>query len=133
LSNPETAPKLDWAYYKARVPVAGMVDRFQKEYDGLKIAYPVDTISAQIDAQTEEVKKEISEFKKTSEQRIGAYAAQIAALEAMLPYDQMTMEDFADAHPELALDPLNKPTFWPHTPEEQLDYEGDKDLPDEHH
>jgi F-type H+-transporting ATPase subunit d len=32
------------------------------------------------------------------------------------------MEDFKDAHPDLALDPLNKPTLWPHTPEEQLDY-----------
>lgn len=38
----------------------------------------------------------------------------------MLPYDQMTMEDFKDALPELAVDPINKPTFWPHTPEEQL-------------
>lgn len=34
----------------------------------------------------------------------------------------MTMEDFYDAHPDLALDPIKKPTFWPHTPEEQLDY-----------
>jgi hypothetical protein len=25
-----------------------------------------------------------------------------------------------------ALDPLNKPTFWPHTPEEQLDYDDSK-------
>jgi hypothetical protein len=25
-----------------------------------------------------------------------------------------------------ALDPLNKPTYWPHTPEEQLDYSDPK-------
>lgn len=31
----------------------------------------------------------------------------------------MTMEDFAEAHPELALDPLNNPTIYPHTPEFQ--------------
>lgn len=34
----------------------------------------------------------------------------------------MTMEDFRDAHPDIAIDPLNKPTFWPHNAEEQLDY-----------
>lgn len=33
----------------------------------------------------------------------------------------MTMEDYADAFPDQALNP-NRPTFWPHNPEEQLDY-----------
>lgn len=34
----------------------------------------------------------------------------------------MTLEDVKDMFPDQALDPLNKPTFWPHNPEEQLDY-----------
>lgn len=34
----------------------------------------------------------------------------------------MTMEDVRDSYPDLALDPLNKPTFWPHTPDEQDGY-----------
>lgn len=38
------------------------------------------------------------------------------------------MEDFREAYPDDALDPINRPTFWPHTPEEQLDYV-DKDAP----
>lgn len=29
------------------------------------------------------------------------------------------MEDFKDAHPDLALDPLNRPTIFPHFPEYQ--------------
>ncbi len=33
----------------------------------------------------------------------------------------MTMDDFKDAFPELALDPINRPTMWPHTPEEQIE------------
>lgn len=44
-------------------------------------------------------------------------------LKALLPYESMTLEDFHDAHPDLALDAVNKPTFWPHTPEEQLGYQ----------
>ena len=31
----------------------------------------------------------------------------------------MTMEDFKDAYPDIALDPLNKPTIYPHEPELQ--------------
>lgn len=34
----------------------------------------------------------------------------------------MTMEDVYDAYPDQALDSLNKPTFWPHTPDEQEGY-----------
>jgi F-type H+-transporting ATPase subunit d len=34
----------------------------------------------------------------------------------------MTMEDFRDAYPNDALDPINRPTFWPHNPEEQVDH-----------
>lgn len=32
------------------------------------------------------------------------------------------MEDFRESYPDVAIDPINKPTFWPHTPEEQPDY-----------
>lgn len=46
----------------------------------------------------------------------------MAHLASLIPFDQMTMEDFRDAYPEIAFDPLNKPTFWPHNPEDQPDY-----------
>lgn len=42
------------------------------------------------------------------------------------------MEDYKDAFPEEALDPINKPTFWPHAPEDQIGYAGDKDEPAHH-
>lgn len=32
------------------------------------------------------------------------------------------MEDFKDSFPELALDPLKRPTLWPHFPEDQVGY-----------
>lgn len=54
------------------------------------------------------------------------YKKQLAYIESLIPYDQMTMEDFRDAHPDKALDPINKPTFWPHNPEEQLDYQDEQ-------
>lgn len=56
------------------------------------------------------------------------YKKQLAHLASLLPFDQMTMEDFRDSYPDIALDPINKPTFWPHEPEDQLDYV-DKEQP----
>lgn len=70
MANPENPPAIDWAYYKARVPVAGMVDDFQKQYSALTIPYPPDTLSAQVDAQEKEVKADIDKYKTESNARI---------------------------------------------------------------
>lgn len=44
-----------------------------------------------------------------------SYKKQLAVIAAMIPYDQMTMEDAYDAFPPgERFDPLNNPTFWPH-------------------
>jgi F-type H+-transporting ATPase subunit d len=50
MANPEAAPKIDWSYYKSRVAVPGMVDNFQKQYEALKIPYPADTVTPQVEA-----------------------------------------------------------------------------------
>uniref|UniRef100_A0A6B2E5X2 ATP synthase subunit d, mitochondrial n=1 Tax=Phlebotomus kandelakii TaxID=1109342 RepID=A0A6B2E5X2_9DIPT len=127
-ANPETPPTIDWTRYKQAIPVAGLVDNFQKQYEALKVPYPEDTFSTEVDKQEQEVKREIAAFKQQSEERIAEYQKEIAHLKSLLPFDQMTMEDFKDAYPDLAIDPLNKPTFWPHNPEEQLGYKP-KDAP----
>lgn len=62
MANPPEPPKINWALYKNAVPVPGMVDNFQKQYESLKVPYPADTQSAQIDAQWAEVKKAIDAF-----------------------------------------------------------------------
>ena len=122
LANPPEPPKINWAVYKNAVPVAGMVDNFQKQYEALKIPYPADTLTSQVDAQWNEIKKTIDAFCAESNNNIANFQKQIGEIQALLPYSQMTMEDYRDAYPEDALDPINKPTFWPHTPDEQLDY-----------
>lgn len=121
-ANPESSPKIDWAFYKSRVAVPGLVDNFQKSYEALKVAYPKDNLSASVDNQAKEVKSEIEQFKQASKSRIVSHQEAIDHLKSLLPFDQMTMEDYREAYPDLALDPINRPTFWPHTPEEQLDY-----------
>jgi len=51
VANPETAPKIDWAAYKSKIGVAGLVDNFQKQYDAFKIPYPADKLTADVNAQ----------------------------------------------------------------------------------
>lgn len=123
MANPESAPKIDWEYYKAHIPLQGMVDDFRKKYEALNIPYPSDNVTPQIEQQEREALKEVQGFIKQSNTRIAGYETEVARLKSLLPFEQMTMEDFKDAYPDLALDPLNKPTFWPHTPEEQLDFD----------
>ncbi|XP_063535711.1 ATP synthase subunit d, mitochondrial [Cydia strobilella] len=122
LANPPEPPKINWALYKQTVPIPGMVDNFQKQYDALKIPYPADTLTTKVDAQWAEVKKAVEAFVAASNVNIANYQKEINETKALLPYDQMTMEDYKDAFPQDAIDPINKPTFWPHNPEEQLDY-----------
>lgn len=121
-ANPEQAPKINWAAYKNKIPNAALVDSFQKSYESLKVPYPADTVSAEVDKLRQQVSTEIAKFKKESDVRITEYKTEIDRIKALLPYGQMTMEDYAEAHPDQALDPLNKPTFWPHDEDIQPGY-----------
>lgn len=107
-----------------------MVDNFQKQYEALKVPYPADSLTASVEAQKSAIQKEIENFISASKGRIGDHEKSIAHLNSLLPFNQMTMEDFRDAFPEQALDPINRPTFWPHTAEEQLE---NQPKPGEHH
>ena len=52
IALPDTLPAIDFTSYKAKVPVAGMVDEFEKQYKALaaSIPYPANTYDAEIDA-----------------------------------------------------------------------------------
>lgn len=133
LANPEQSPKIDWSVYKNKIPNAALVETFQKQYEALKVPYPVDNLSAEVDKLRSQVTSEIAKFKNESQARIATSKAEIDRVQGLLPYNQMTLEDFRDAHPDLALDPINKPTYWPHDPEIQPDYVDPNEKPDEHH
>ncbi|GJQ68399.1 ATPsyn-d [Trypoxylus dichotomus] len=132
-SLPEAPPKIDWTFYKSKIPAASMVAEFEKQYNALSIPYPPDTVSSQIDAQASEIKKDIEKFKVESNARIEEYKKQLTHIASLIPYDQMTMEDFRESYPNIALDSTTKPTFWPHNPEEQLDYQPQNEpVPEKH-
>lgn len=70
MAFPEKPPAIDWALYKKHVPIPGMVDTFQKQYEALKVPFPADTVTSKIVEQEQNVKAEIAQFKSESEARI---------------------------------------------------------------
>jgi hypothetical protein len=68
LSYPETAPKIDWAYYKQNITAKSVVDQLEASYKALNITYPVDNVSDQIAAQEAANEKEAEAFIQDSKQ-----------------------------------------------------------------
>ncbi|XP_006879171.1 PREDICTED: ATP synthase subunit d, mitochondrial-like isoform X2 [Elephantulus edwardii] len=92
---PEAPPAIDWAYYKANVAKAGLVDDFEKKFNSC------------------------AEFVSLSKSRIEEYEKQLEKLRNIIPFEQMTIEDLNEAFPETKLDKTKYP-YWPHQPIENL-------------
>ncbi|XP_008552089.1 ATP synthase subunit d, mitochondrial [Microplitis demolitor] len=115
---PEKVPAIDWATYKKSIPKGSLVDEFQKQYEALKIPVPADNYTSIVEGQEKEAMEHVRNFITESNRRIESYKAEIEKIGKMLPFEQMTMEDFAETYPEVAWSP-EKPTIWPHFPEWQ--------------
>nr|XP_060620696.1 ATP synthase subunit d, mitochondrial [Anolis sagrei ordinatus] len=114
-SLPEAPPAIDWAFYKAAIAKVGMVDEFENKFKALKIPEPVDTQSAKIDAQEQEAAKSAASYVQASKDRIVQYEKELQKFKNMIPFDQMTLDDYFEAFPETRLDKEKYP-FWPHKP-----------------
>lgn len=62
---------------------------------------------------------QVKEFVRKSNERIQKYEKDLEAIKNAMPLEEMMVEEFAYAYPTLALDPLNKPTLFPHDPVSQ--------------
>jgi len=56
----------------------------------------------------------IEQFIKESNERIATANQEVEKIKNLLPFSEMTMEDFRDSYPDVAINP-DKPTVWPHT------------------
>lgn len=72
---------------------------------------------------------QIEEFINRSNERITTATKEIEKIKSLLPFSEMTMEDFFDAYPEQAIN-SEKPSIWPHIPEVQP--ENEKGRPEHH-
>jgi len=114
-SLPEAAPAIDFAGYKAKITVPGMVDTFETKYTGLSIPYPGDQGKlAEIDAQAGQQKARHAAWVAESNTRIAGFNAELAKWEAMMPVEEMNLEEALDAGlTQFVIDPAAESVF-PH-------------------
>ncbi|XP_043599734.1 ATP synthase subunit d, mitochondrial-like [Bombus pyrosoma] len=118
MANPEALPKIDWSYYKKVIVTPGLVDRFQKEYESLSVPYPADNYTAEIEAAKSEAAKKIESFIQEVNGSIEEIHKNLDELNNVIPFSEMTMEEYVDLKPDGCMLP-DKVTTWPHDEESQ--------------
>ncbi|XP_054155111.1 ATP synthase subunit d, mitochondrial-like [Oppia nitens] len=114
LSYPETAPTIDWAYYKKNVINKTVVDQLESTYKALSITYPKDTVSEQIDGQERENDKEVQEFIESSKRTQTEAQKMYNKFDVMLDVKDMSIEEFALTFPDWEVRQTVRPSWWPH-------------------
>ena len=79
-----------------------MVDDFQKKYDALKIPYPQDTYTSSIDSEASSLKADYAKFVDESKKRIVGIQQEQAKWEAMMPVEEMNLEEDHDLNKRLS-------------------------------
>nr|XP_020661973.1 ATP synthase subunit d, mitochondrial [Pogona vitticeps]XP_020661974.1 ATP synthase subunit d, mitochondrial [Pogona vitticeps]XP_020661975.1 ATP synthase subunit d, mitochondrial [Pogona vitticeps] len=112
-SLPDTPPTIDWAFYRTAVAKPGLVDEFEKKFKALKVPEPVDTQTAKIDVQEREAAKDAAAFIQASKERVVKYEKELQKYKNMVPFENMTLEEYYEAFPETKMDKEKYP-YWPH-------------------
>nr|ABM55518.1 hypothetical protein [Maconellicoccus hirsutus] len=121
LANPEEPPKIDWAFYKSNAVNKAVIEQLEKLYTSTKIPYPDDKGAyASLAIEEKNELEKVEKFIKASSERIKKFEKDIEAIRSVPSYEEMTLEEYAYHHPNLALNPLEKPTFWPHTEDTRI-------------
>ncbi|XP_051007446.1 ATP synthase subunit d, mitochondrial-like [Acomys russatus] len=104
LANLSEKPRaIDWAYCKANVAKADLVNDFEKKYNAPKIPVPEDKYTALVNHEEKEDVKNCAEFVSGSLVRVQEYEKQLEKMKDIIPFDQMTTDDLSDAFPETSL------------------------------
>ncbi|KPI92306.1 ATP synthase subunit d, mitochondrial [Papilio xuthus] len=121
-ANPAEMPKIDWEAYKKLIPQSNIVEKLKSALEKYKIPYPKDIVTSQIDAQWKKIEKDIQQYCAEQQKHIDAASKELKRIQSLPKFEDMTMEMFYYLYPDKALDPVNRPTYWPHNPEEQPGY-----------
>jgi len=120
---PENLATIDFASYTSRLTNKTVAAEFEKAYKAVSVAYPKDknNLKAQIDAEEKHAQvtaqKYIGDLRKT----IGESKALLSKIDSIPGPDVMTPDMYADYFPDLALNPWERPDFFPHTRADQAD------------
>ena len=113
MSNPEKAPDVDWDYYKKNIVNKDVVAKLEAAYKAVKVPYPPDTKSSEIDDQAKRAKAEFKILCEVSNEKIKETEKLLNKFKVMIPYHEMTQEDFALTFPDWVISRAH-PSVPPH-------------------
>ncbi|GFQ90749.1 ATP synthase subunit d, mitochondrial [Trichonephila clavata] len=113
LSYPEKPPTIDFASYKARLPNLAMVDEFEKQFKAVKVPFPADKLTPLIEEQEKKIDGQIKLAQELADLNCKYYEKKLQWLKDMMPFDEMTLDDYKDYFPDPKLDVYETPNFWP--------------------
>ncbi|XP_054831142.1 ATP synthase subunit d, mitochondrial [Eublepharis macularius] len=114
-SLPESPPAIDWAFYRTAIANTAIVDELEKKYKVFKVPEPVDNQMAKIEVQEQEANKSAAAYVEASKARIVEYEKELQRYKNLIPFEQMTLDDYYKAFPEAKLDKEKYP-YWPYKP-----------------
>jgi F-type H+-transporting ATPase subunit d len=114
---PENLPTIDFANYTSRLTNKAIVADFEKQYKSLSIAFPKDksNLKAQIDADEKQAQVETQKRVAEMKQSIEESKAVLAKIDSIPGPGVMTPDMYFDYFPDIALNPWERPDFYPHT------------------
>lgn len=116
-ATPEKPAPLDWDMYRKIVPIPGLVDKFEKQFAAVKVPLPNDPVTATIDAQQKEMDKNAAVWKADGEKKIAEYQKEVDKFTNMVPWEEMTVEEFDEYFPERSLATRKKKyEYYPYQP-----------------
>ncbi|KAM7418977.1 hypothetical protein PAMA_016204 [Pampus argenteus] len=113
-SLPESPVAIDWSYYKSTVANAAMVTDFEKKFKALQIPQPVDTQTSGINSEEAETNQYAIDFINQSKARVAEYEKELEKYNNLIPFDQMTVQEFSDAFPGHVVEKVTP--IWPYKP-----------------
>ncbi|XP_035205010.1 ATP synthase subunit d, mitochondrial-like [Stegodyphus dumicola] len=84
------------------------------KYNSLKVPYPADKLTPAIDDQEKKLDVFLKSFAELCDLRSKYYEKQLNWWKDMMPFDEMTMEDYFDYFPDSKDNVYKYPNFWPH-------------------
>eukprot|EP00053_Salpingoeca_punica_P001841 m.35135 g.35135 ORF g.35135 m.35135 type:complete len:157 (-) comp11249_c0_seq1:194-664(-) len=91
---------IDWQWYKSQIKAPEYVDSLKAEYEALQFTYPEDKISAAINANEKEAADKSAKLLAEVDQKIASLKAQLAAVKAERPLEEVTVNEFLADKPE---------------------------------
>lgn len=92
-----------------------MVEAFRKAYDAVTVPYPIDTATPGINEQEKEFEEYYIEGRKEADELIAECEAELAKIRNMKPFEEMSIDEFLDLHPEIKkeVEAMEKSGEWP--------------------